>query len=88
MAHSELRLLKRAAIHWPRADIRKVPDQTRGLYFLYVEDGFAMNVAYVGIARGERTGIKGRLLKHSRKDWTHFQLTKFGTISLKRRLRR
>lgn len=35
-----------------------------------------MNVVYVGMARGERSGVKGRLKSHdaSKSDWTHFSV--------------
>jgi hypothetical protein len=75
MPQSSLRLFKNAAVHWPSTEIRRIPDKTRGIYFLYEESADCyMNVVYVGIARGEATGIKGRLLKHkaSKKGWTHF----------------
>jgi hypothetical protein len=74
MPQSSLRLFKNAAVYWPLAEIMRIPDKTRGIYFLYREsaDGH-MNVVYVGIARGEASGIKGRLIKHrGKKNWTHF----------------
>ena len=58
MAQSELRLLKRAAVHWPKSDAHRIPDYTRGIYFLYNQSNEYMNVVYVGIARGTKTGIK------------------------------
>ena len=55
-----------------------LPGLIRGLYVLY-EKGpdRTMNVVYIGMARGEKTGIKGRLLKHLslKADlWTHFSV--------------
>lgn len=75
MPRSELRLLKRAAIHWPKSDVGRIPDNTRGLYFLYDQQDDFMNVIYIGIARGIKTGIKRRIKTHSRSTrmkWTHF----------------
>ncbi len=76
MAQSELRLLKQAAIHWPKTEVNRIPDYTRGVYFLYNQNSIHMNVVYVGIARGKNTGVKGRIKTHSRnkKNWTHFSV--------------
>ena len=47
----------------------------RGIYVLYHQgEGKAMNVVYVGMARGEESGAKGRLSKHKKEKsdlWTH-----------------
>ena len=38
-----------------------------GIYILYKKGAnSSMNVVYVGMARGERSGIKGRLQQHAR----------------------
>ena len=78
MARSDFRLLKRTAVHWPAKDISRVPNGTRGVYFLHLEDKPHMNVVYVG--KAEKQGIKARLhdhLKDPTKKWTHFSAYEF-----------
>jgi len=62
----------------PAEQAKDLPDLLRGLYVLYEQSSDrAMNVVYVGMARGERTGIKGRLLKHIESKanlWNHFSV--------------
>ena len=54
-----------------------MPPRTRGLYVLYKHNARSgsYDVVYVGMARGERSGIAGRLWSHRRNKgqlWTHF----------------
>jgi hypothetical protein len=54
-----------------------VPLRTRGLQVLYKHNARSgsYDVVYVGMTRGENTGIGGRLLTHPRNKgglWTHF----------------
>jgi hypothetical protein len=62
----------------PVEDIKKVPNKVRGIYVLYESlPKKRMNVVYVGMARGEASGMKGRLAKHKRNKpdlWTHFSV--------------
>jgi hypothetical protein len=62
----------------PAEQAKDLPGLLRGLYVLYERGSErTMNVVYVGMARGERTGIKGRLLKHlatKSELWTHFSV--------------
>ena len=60
---------------------KDVPDFVRGVYVLYnSQDGDKiMNVVYIGMARGENSGVKGRLVKHAKSkaklgQWTHFSV--------------
>ena len=74
---SPLRLIKHAMEFVPESDIMRLPDRVRGIYVLYryQRRTDSYNVVYVGMARGEKTGIAGRLLSHRRtkgKLWTHF----------------
>ena len=60
-------------------DIGKVPMKTRGIYVLYVISGKEKNVVYVGMARGENAGMRGRLRRHEKDAkkaglWTHFSV--------------
>ena len=67
-------LFKSAHEFVPVAELSAIPRFVRGLYVLYKATGKQMEVVYVGMARGERTGVKGRLQQHrSTKDqeWTH-----------------
>ena len=77
MPVSPLRLVKNSMEFIPKSEIRRLPDQVRGLYVLYKHNRQtdSYNVVYVGMARGEKTGIAGRLLSHRRHKaqlWTHF----------------
>lgn len=63
----------------PVDQIAQVPIRVRGIYVLYRvgRDGRAMDVVYVGMARGDKTGARGRLTIHKRKKpnlWTHFSV--------------
>ena len=61
-------------------DINQVPNRVRGIYVLFNEEKSGhMNVVYIGMARGESSGAKGRLKSHKRnqkkqKLWTHFSV--------------
>lgn len=72
-------LFKRSFEFISRDDIDQIPKLVRGIYVLFDEDPAAsgkghMNVVYVGMARGEQSGAKGRIKKHlaAKADlWTH-----------------
>ena len=73
-------LFKNSLEFRPISDVSLVPPRTRGLYVLYHkdEDG-RMNVVYIGMARGENSGVRARLGAHVRskrkKDlWNHFSV--------------
>jgi hypothetical protein len=75
MASSDHSIFKNSFEFKKMAEIGDVPMSVRGIYVLYQEDGESMNVVYVGMARGEKQGIRGRLLDHKDKkenEWTHF----------------
>lgn len=88
MPVTELRLIKRCAEFCEKDKKSCIPDNTRGIYVLFnrrrllhprmkkIEDRF--DVVYIGMARGERSGARGRLYEHARSDkqgkWTHFSL--------------
>ena len=59
----------------PVAEVSKIPKRVRGLYVLYRSVGRrSMKVVYIGMARGEQSGVKGRLRQHQRnkaEEWTH-----------------
>jgi hypothetical protein len=82
MAISELRLIKRCIEFCAKTEIRKIPGRTRGIYVLFNMRGKASedlyDVVYIGMARGAKTGVHGRLSPHQRgkkKDkWTHFSI--------------
>ncbi len=65
-----------------RSEISSIPGLVRGIYVLYKEEPqrrgvrSKMNVVYVGMARGEKSGAKGRLKSHNthKADWTHFSV--------------
>jgi hypothetical protein len=71
-------LFKTSCEFVPAEQAKHLPSLLRGLYVLY-ENGTerTMNVVYVGMARGERTGMKGRILEHLNTKaglWTHFSV--------------
>lgn len=79
MAKSELRLIKNALEYKSIDEIDIVPVRTRGIYALYKRSKNRRNydLVYVGMARGAKTGIKGRLRshkKHKNGHWSHFSV--------------
>lgn len=78
MPSSIHRTFKNSFEFLPVEDIGKVPNKVRGIYVLYKSAGKKeMNVVYVGMARGEDSGMKGRLVRHRRNKpelWTHFSV--------------
>lgn len=72
-------LFKRCFEFVPREKIDTIPALVRGIYVLFKEEPSSgrrahMNVVYVGMARGEKSGAKGRLKKHRSQKadlWTH-----------------
>lgn len=63
--------------HVDAQEIGSLPDRARGLYVLFDKQDEHMNVVYVGMARGDAVGVKGRLRSHRRNErkkneWTHF----------------
>ena len=67
-------LFKSSHEYLPKEQVSEIPARVRGIYVLYQQNGKEMNVTYVGMARGEKSGAKGRLWKHetSKADsWTH-----------------
>jgi hypothetical protein len=79
MAKSELRLIKNVLEYQSIDDIEVVPNKTRGIYALYNQSRNRRNfdLVYVGMGRGSKTGIKGRLRSHKKNKgglWTHFSV--------------
>lgn len=78
MPSSVHRLFKNSFEFLPIADVPKVPNRARGIYVLFKSAGERqMDVVYVGMARGEETGMKGRLVSHRKNKsdlWTHFSV--------------
>ena len=79
MPISHLRLIKNSVEYCTRKEIGEVPAYTRGIYVLYKYGHHfdSYNVVYVGMAGGERSGVKGRLKSHlaiKRDHWTHFSV--------------
>jgi len=76
LAHTYL--FKRSFEFIPLSEIGGLPTLIRGIYVLYKEEPQSgskskMDVVYVGMARGDSSGVKGRLKKHvkTKADWTH-----------------
>jgi hypothetical protein len=76
---SELRFIKRYAEFCPKTDINGIPPKTRGLYaLLNKKPSEKYEVVYIGMARGLKTGVRGRLHSHEKSNkgslWTHFSV--------------
>ena len=68
MPISDCYFFKNSYEFFPVADIDKIPIRVRGIYVLYrFENDKKMNVVYIGMARGEKSGVKGRLKVHKEK---------------------
>lgn len=79
MPASPLRLIKNATEFCDTSMIADVPRFTRGIYVLYNynRNRDLYDVVYVGMAGGEKTGVKVRLRSHlrsKRNTWTHFSV--------------
>jgi len=82
MSMSELRFIKRFDEFCPKtkATINEIPPKTRGIYALLNEtQPGKFEVVYIGMARGLKSGIRGRLHSHEKSDekrklWTHFSV--------------
>ncbi|MBK7103719.1 MAG: GIY-YIG nuclease family protein [Ignavibacteriae bacterium] len=80
MPVSKMKFIKRCAEFIPKEERRNIPSNTRGIYLLLQKNSNKdYSVIYVGMARGDKSGIHGRLNSHSRSkskgsSWTHFSL--------------
>jgi hypothetical protein len=79
MPVSEMKLIKRCAEFLPRSKIKNIPPYRRGIYALlrYRPRLDLFDVVYIGMAGGEKAGIRGRLRSHRRRKgdlWTHFSI--------------
>lgn len=78
MPVSELRVIQRCAEFCPQETINFVPTNTRGIYVLFNKrPKNKFDVVYIGMARGLKTGIRGRLNSHKKRigdSWTHFSV--------------
>lgn len=81
MPTSELKFIKRCAEFKPRTEIKNIPHNTRGIYALlhWRPKINKFDVVYIGMARGLKSGVAGRLRAHARSLrkgnlWTHFSV--------------
>jgi hypothetical protein len=88
MPISELRLVNRCAEYCDINEITHIPRNTRGIYVLYKKSRKPSqggrekwkdkyDVVYIGMARGAKSGVHGRLASHRRLkkgEWTHFSV--------------
>ena len=79
MPQSHLRLIKNVLEFQPKDKINEVPILIRGIYALYQYKPRtrAYELVYIGMARGKKSGIKGRLRSHNKRKrdlWTHFSV--------------
>jgi hypothetical protein len=79
MPVAALNLIKRFDEHLPKDAKKHIAKNTRGIYALLKKAHNAYNVIYIGMAGGDKSGIRGRLNAHSRskrkKDaWDHFSI--------------
>jgi hypothetical protein len=66
----------------PWDKVEDLPNHVHGIYALYKRNkaGTKTRLVYVGMARGEKSGIKGRLrwhIKNKAKEWSHFSAFEF-----------
>ena len=80
---SDLRFIRRSAEFLEPTEISHLKNGLRGIYVLYLRkiDGGKerYDVQYIGMSRGDRFGMKGRLRAHRRSTskadrWTHFSI--------------
>ena len=57
MAISDCFFFKNMLEYVDKTDADKVPRKTRGLYVLFDAKGTHKNVVYIGMARGEESGV-------------------------------
>jgi len=81
MSISELKFIKRCAEFRPRTGNKESPSANARIYVLLCERPQLkkFDVIYVGMARGVKSGIGGRLRSHARSVrkgslWTHFSV--------------
>lgn len=80
MPIAKMRFIKRCAEFIPKEKRKNIPSNTRGVYILFNEVGKKdFNAVYVGMARGKKTGIHGRLNSHALSktkgsSWSHFSI--------------
>jgi hypothetical protein len=78
MPVSRLKLIKRCTGFWKAKRYKDVPRFTRGLYALFRKIGKKrLDVVYIGMAGGEKAGIRSRLRSHYKRKaglWTHFSI--------------
>jgi len=79
MPISPLRLIQNSVEYCSKKDISAIPPYTRGIYVLYKYRPHydAYNVVYVGMAGGDKAGVRGRLYRHNKdkgNDWSHFSV--------------
>ena len=81
MAISELSLIEHCVEFLPQSDLSRIPGLTRGIYVLFKYRPIVKkyDVVYIGMAGGEKAGIRGRLRNHRHRKgnlWTHFSAFK------------
>jgi hypothetical protein len=80
MSESRLRLIEKYEGFLPKSEVSRIAPYTRGIYALLKNKGLSkFDVVYIGMAGGEKAGIRGRIRNHRRKKgklWTHFSVFK------------
>ena len=80
MPVAQMRFIKRCAEWIPKDERKYIPKNTRGIYVLFQKEGAdTYNVVYVGMARGEKTGMSSRIAQHAKSKrkgphWSHFSI--------------
>ena len=80
MSVAKMKFIKRCAEFVPKEEKINIPTNVRGIYILYNKvNENSYNAVYVGMARGNKTGIHGRLNSHARSktkssSWSHFSI--------------
>ena len=80
MPIAKMKFIKRCAEFISKDGRKDIPPNTRGIYVLFQKKGNKkFNAVYVGMARGNKTGIHGRINSHvlsktKGSSWSHFSL--------------
>lgn len=79
MPRAPMKFIKQCAELQEKEERKNIRRNTRGIYVLYNKEQENYNVVYVGMARGEKTGIRSRIERHARSKrkgnyWTHFSI--------------
>jgi hypothetical protein len=79
MSSAPMKFFHRCAEFLPKDTLNDIPKNTRGIYILFMKNGSNFDAIYIGMSRGEISGIRARLRGHAKSKrkssaWSHFSL--------------